>query len=199
MHAPRTAAFRLAATAAIAAVVVTAIGGAGFGCGRKTPPRPPQYVIPKSPAPVTVTPVPDGLKVSWRRPTEYVDGTTLEDLGGFDVYRACGEGDFWEPIAELPVTDRERFRKGRTFAYIDHSIPSDSPCRYRVVAATLDGYRSPPAEGVLGGPTPTPETAAPEPSPASGEETAPGGESGLTEPRVPAPLVSPTPFPPPLW
>lgn len=174
------------------------------GCGRKASPRPPQFVIPESPAPVRVTAKPEGLEVTWRRPRQYADKTDLEDLGSFDVFRSCGEADAWVPIATLPVTDRERFRKGKTFSYIDRAVPAEGPCRYRVVAVTLDDYRSAPAEGGLGDPEPTPEpTLTPAPSPTGRSETGdlerqePAGED--SDLRVPAPLVSPTPFPAAPW
>jgi Prokaryotic lipoprotein-attachment site len=191
------------------ALQVAFAAAVGFlGCGRKGPPRPPQFVIPESPAPVRVAPVADGLEVTWRRPREYADGTALEDLGGFDVYRSCGEGDAWIPVATLPVSDRERFRKGQSFAFVDRSVHPDAPCRYRVVAATLDGYRSPPAEGAVGEPEPTP-TPTPTPLPAAPTPTAPGAADdgrhddawpgAASEDLVPAPLASPTPFPAPPW
>jgi len=119
--------------------------GAG-GCGRKAPPRPPEYVIPQSPDPLTVESSPDGVKLSWRRPREYVDGEPLGDLGAFRVLRACQpEVDFSE-IASIPVTDQQRFRKASSFSMLDHAAPLGVPCRYQVVAVTTDDYTSPPAE-----------------------------------------------------
>ncbi|HZR82495.1 MAG TPA: hypothetical protein VFD92_15480 [Candidatus Binatia bacterium] len=185
----------VAAFAGIAALAL-AIGGSS-GCGRKAPPRPPQYVIPESPAPVQVAETADGLKLTWHRPRRYADGAPIEDLGGFEIFRACGEGDFWTPIASLEVTDRERFRKGRTFSYVDPDVPADAGCHYRVVAVTVDGYRSAPAESWLGAPTPQP-TPAETPSPGPGRpapfEPEPVEGAG-EEPPVPAPFVSATPFP----
>lgn len=185
------------ATSAMLAAALTLVG-ALVSCGKKSPPRPPQWVIPKSPAPVRVVDVPNGVKISWNRPREYADNSSLDDLGGFTVYRSCLAGGDWEPIAELPVNDRERYRKNRTFAFVDQNAPPDIPCRYRVIAETLDGYVSPPAEGAVGE-TPEPP---PEPSPSPGtlfpsEEPTPGEQPEEQAPLVPAPLVSATPYPPP--
>lgn len=186
------------AARAVVALAVALAAALAVSCGKKSPPRPPEWVIPRSPAPVLVVPVANGVKVSWHRPREYADGSSLDDLGGFTVFRSCDEGISWEPIAELPVNDRERYRKNRTFAFVDQNAPPDIPCRYRVVAATLDGYRSPPAEGAVGE-TPEPP---PSPSPSGGTLFPETEEQQPNEPReeqapVPAPLVSATPYPPP--
>jgi hypothetical protein len=163
-------------------------------------------VIPETPAPVSVTPVAAGVKVTWHRPKSYVDGTPLEDLGSFFVFRACGEDGEFVPIASIAVTDRQRFRKVKTFSFVDEGTPPDAPCRYRVVAATLDDYKSAPAEGVLGAtPEPTPEATPTAPPPGAGAASpgpphaSPGLEQPPEEPLLPAPLVSPTPFPPAPW
>jgi len=165
-------------------------------CGRKALPRPPQWVIPESPAPLEVSAVDGGTKLSWRRPTKYVDGRPLDDLGRFDVERSCF-GLPWEKVAELEVSDRERFRRNRAFAWIDRSFRPDEPCHYRVTAWTTDGYGSSPAESWLGAPSPTPT---PSPSPAAGG-TAPAPSpaiSPLAPRKLPAPLASPSPEAPPL-
>jgi hypothetical protein len=118
----------------------------GFGCGRKAPPRPPEYVIPQSPDPVVVESSTDGVKVSWRRPREYVDGEPLGDLAGFRVLRACQPESEFSEIASVPVTDQQRFRKASSFSMLDHAAPLGVSCRYEVIAFTADEYSSPPAE-----------------------------------------------------
>jgi hypothetical protein len=131
------------------------------GCGRKADPRPPEFVIPRSPEPVVVENVPDGIKLTWHRPRTYVDGTRLDDLGSFRVLRACDAETEFRLIAQIPVTDRDRFRKIPSFLLVDHDVSLGSTCRYRVVAATLDDYTSAPAESwyltrVFVAPTPSP-------------------------------------------
>lgn len=116
------------------------------GCGRKAPPRPPQFVIPQSPDPVVVESSPDGVKIGWRRPREYVDGEPLGDLAGFHVLRACQPETTFAAIATIPVTDQQRFRKAGSFSMLDHDAPLGVSCRYEVIAFTFDGYTSPAAE-----------------------------------------------------
>jgi hypothetical protein len=184
----RGAAQTLVAAAALAALL--------FACGRKASPRPPQFVIPRSPEPVQVSAVPDGLKVTWHRPKTYVDGTSLDDLGSFLVLRSCAPEWMVAPIAQLPVTDRERFRKGMTFSLVDHDVGPHAECVYQVIATTTDDYSSPPAEGVFPPPPPTP-TPEPSPTPTFDENgslvpATPVAEQATPEPAAPE-VGHPTP------
>jgi len=115
-------------------------------CGKVGPPRPPEFVIPKTADPVEVESAPDGVKVSWKRPREYVGGDALDDLAGFEVLRACQPESSFQQVATVPVTDQQRFRKASSFTMLDHDAPLGVPCRYRVIAFTFDEYTSPPAE-----------------------------------------------------
>jgi hypothetical protein len=129
-----------------ALVVVLLLGLPLGACGRKGPPRPPQFVIPRSPEPLVVEENPKGVRLTWKRPREYVDGSPLDDLDVFDIQRACEPDTDFRTIGTVPIIDRERFRKERSFAVIDLDVPRDRPCRYRVFAVTADGYRSDAAE-----------------------------------------------------
>lgn len=134
---------RLAAHALLGAALA---GLALLGCGKVGPPRPPEFVIPKSPDPVEVQSTASGLEVTWRRPREYVDGVALDDLAGFEVLRACQPETSFTRVTTVPVTDQQRFRKASSFTILDHEAPLGVPCRYRVIAFTFDEYTSPPAE-----------------------------------------------------
>ena len=63
-----------------ALVLVLLLGLPLGACGRKGPPRPPQFVIPRSPEPLVVEENPKGVRITWKRPREYVDGSPLDDL-----------------------------------------------------------------------------------------------------------------------
>jgi hypothetical protein len=116
------------------------------GCGKVGPPRAPEFVIPKTADPVEVESAADGVKVTWKRPREYVDGEALDDLAGFEVLRACQPETTFARVATVPVTDQGRFRKASSFTMLDHAAPLGVSCRYRVIAFTFDEYTSPPAE-----------------------------------------------------
>jgi hypothetical protein len=119
-------------------------------CGRKTDVRPPELVAPEVVEGVRAQNVVEGIRVSWRRPTRYVDGSTMTDLGGFRIERSRDGGEFaaWR---EEPVDDRERFRKTRRFRVVDTDVEMGREYRYRVRAFTLDGHVSTasPAAGIV--------------------------------------------------
>jgi hypothetical protein len=117
-----------------------------LGCGRKGAPRPPEYVVPNGPDPVLVEDTVRGVRIVWKRPRAYADGSSLDDLGSFEIERACEPDTTFRPVGVVQLFDRDRFRKEREFSVIDLDAPRDVPCRYRVVAVTIDEYRSDPAE-----------------------------------------------------
>ena len=113
-------------------------------CGRKTMPRPPQLVAPQAVGELSLSTQSTGILVRWSRPTEYVDGTTMEDLGGFVVERNRYNSPF-EEIARVPVTDRGRFQRAKRFDYLDSRLMEGAVYHYRIVAFTTDKYFSAPS------------------------------------------------------
>ncbi len=113
-------------------------------CGRKTEVKPPEFVAPRMVTEVALTTRPDGVAVSWTRPTEYVDGTTMEDLAGFVIERSRHNEPFRE-LTRVAVTDRGRFQKAKRFEYVDTAVMDGAVYHYRVVAFTTDGYYSAPS------------------------------------------------------
>jgi hypothetical protein len=128
------------------AAILTALAllAAPSGCGRKTMPKPPQLVAPRAVQEVSLATQSGGILVRWSRPTEYVDGARMEDLGGFVVERNRYNSSF-EEIARVPVTDRGRFQKAKRFDYLDTRLLPGATYHYRIVAYTTDGYYSSPS------------------------------------------------------
>ncbi|MBI3303412.1 MAG: fibronectin type III domain-containing protein [Deltaproteobacteria bacterium] len=93
-----------------------------------------------------------GIKLRWGRPQKYVDGSDMDDLGGFVVLRAVqngtGKTGAFTQLATVTVDDRDRFRKAKKFSYTDEQLTADTLYRYRVQAFTLDGYYSSPSNTV---------------------------------------------------
>ena len=104
--------------------------------------------MPRPLADLAASNVADGVQVSWSRPQLYADGTRLTDLGGFAVERAVGDALTYQRIAELEVTDRDRFRQIRRFKYLDRNVTPGGTYRYRVVSFTIDRYFSAPSNAV---------------------------------------------------
>src|SRR5580704_8129089 len=99
---------RLSDTAkAILILIVVAVIGA---CGVKSAPVPPEQARPQAITSLTASSSPDGVMLSWERPTLYAGGHTMRDLGSFVIMRAEGPSAQMQPLVELPVTDRERFQ-----------------------------------------------------------------------------------------
>ena len=114
-------------------------------CGRKTMPKPPPWVAPKAVQELSLTTQSNGILVRWSRPTEYVDGDTMEDLGGFVVERNRYNSPFTE-VARIPVTDQGRFQKTKRFDYLDIELLPGATYHYRIVAFTTDRYFSSPSD-----------------------------------------------------
>ena len=130
----------VALVAAFTAVLGTA------ACGRIGSPRPPEYVIPMPPETVKVESTPEGPKLTWKRPKQYVGGDPLDDLAGFRVQRVCLPDASFAVIGTVPVVDQQRFQKTPSFSFVDRDAPIGQQCRYQVIAFTFDEYTSPPAE-----------------------------------------------------
>jgi hypothetical protein len=117
-------------------------------CGHKTPVRPPEWIVPEaiSDLALDVDDKKNAVVLRWGRPQEYVDGSELDDLGGFVVLRAAeegqGKGSAFTQVATIAVEDRDRFRKAKKFSYTDTQLTAGVLYRYRVQAVTLDGYSS---------------------------------------------------------
>jgi hypothetical protein len=139
------------------------------GCGRKTPVKPPELAAPETIDGLDAANQSSGIRLGWPRPRTYADGSTMFNLAGFRLERAQNGTDF-ALIAELPVTDRDRFRQIRRFRYLDRDVVENVEYRYRLFSFTLDRYVSAPsnvAQIVRVAPTPaaTPSPAGEEPRP----------------------------------
>lgn len=144
---------RLAGMVTAAALAAAAL--AIEGCGNKAPPRPPQYVRPKRIDDLKATPIASGIRLTWTRPSEMVDGSDLPDLDGILIRRATVEERSVQPrdlafatIATIHLDDRERFSKVRSMSYDDRDVVAGRAYVYRAIAFTLDRYFSTPSPPV---------------------------------------------------
>lgn len=134
--------------ASVRALVATVgvLAATTTGCGKVGPPRLPQLTVPLAPEPVQVRNVAEGIEVTIRRPREYLDGVALDDLGSFQITRTCDHAPGQIPVANIPVIDQGRFQKQSRLTLVDSDPRPGQVCTYRVVAVTLDDYRSAPAD-----------------------------------------------------
>ena len=115
-----------------------------YGCGRKTPVRPPEYVAPERIKKLRARNEDAGIRLRWERPRRYADGSKMPNLAGFNVQRSRDTEPF-ELLATLEVTDRERFRQVREFEYLDIDTTDTEFYRYQVLSFTLGGDISKPS------------------------------------------------------
>ncbi|MGH8013573.1 MAG: hypothetical protein ACREQ4_13840 [Candidatus Binataceae bacterium] len=124
--------------------------GAAIGisaCGVKSAPVPPSEATPARIEDLRADTAPDGIRLTWGRPTEYEGGHSMHDLSGFVILRGH-PGTPMQPLIEIPVTDRERFRKQRKFEYVDAETKLGGIYTYEVASETTAGYRSMPSNEV---------------------------------------------------
>lgn len=115
-----------------------------LGCGVKSPPIPPQQAMPEKIVDLSAVSQKGGILLSWGRPERYAGGKDMKDLGRFEIDRAQGI-DKYQPVAEIPVTDRDRFQKQRRFTWLDGTAELGQTYSYRLISVTEDGYRSDPS------------------------------------------------------
>ena len=129
------------------AAVLLALACALPACGRKSRPVAPETVQPEAVENLAAIATPDGVRLSWLRPTRYTGGGRMNDLGSFEVERAPGEGapPAFVKIGTVVLEDQQRFRKERRLEWTDKDVRPGERYRYRVRAVTLDHYRSAPA------------------------------------------------------
>jgi len=130
-----------------AAAVLLALACALPACGRKSLPVAPELVEPETVENLAAIATPDGVRLSWLRPTRYTGGGRMNDLGSFEIERAPGEGaaPAFAKISTVTLEDQQRFRKERHLEWVDKDVRPGERYRYRVTAVTLDHYRSAPA------------------------------------------------------
>ena len=121
-------------------------------CGHKTIVRPPELVVPETVNNLTLEVQSTGVALRWgragkkRRWREVGRSGRLCYLAGNT--RRAGKGSDFTQVASVPVDDRERFRKTKSFSYTDEQLTVGSLYRYRVLAFTLDGYQGEPSNTV---------------------------------------------------
>lgn len=135
----------------IALIMLLCAAFVNAACGRKGDPRAPELATPKSIQNLSARSGPNGVTLTWSRPTEYIDGTELKDLSGFVIFRKelpPGCPDCPVPYRQLTtvfVEDQQKFIKQRQYRFVDQEVRPQAVYRYRVSSQLSDGS--------LGGPS----------------------------------------------
>jgi hypothetical protein len=127
-------------------------------CGKKGAPRAPEVTVPEAIQNLRAEREPQGVVLSWDRPTRHVDGKEIRDLAAFVIYRreiseGCPEcPTVYRERATVDVEDQEKFLKQKRFRYVDREVQERTLYRYRVLSQLADGSRSDPSnEAEAGG------------------------------------------------
>jgi len=124
------------------------------GCGKKGDPRAPELATPRVIENLRAASAPNGVALTWSRPTEYVDGSELKDLVGFAIFRkdispTCVDCPApYRPLTTVDIEDREKFVKQKQYRYLDEEAQQKMIYRYRVSSQLKDGSLSEPSNEV---------------------------------------------------
>jgi hypothetical protein len=129
-------------------ILVLAAALAVAACGVRSRPLPPEVVQPDPPTDLVAKSSPEGVRLTWRRPTSYSGGKHMRDLAGFEIERATAPDFDYAKVGTVTLTDQTRFQQERSATLTDDTAVVGTTYRYRVVATTTDGYRSVPSEPV---------------------------------------------------
>jgi hypothetical protein len=134
-----------------AAILLLGVAVVGAACGKKGDPRAPELVTPKSIENLSARSGPNGITLTWSRPTEYIDGRELTDLAGFVIFRkelspSCLDCPVpYRQLTTVSVEDQSKFIKQKDYRFVDQEVRSQGVYRYRVSSQLSDGS--------LGGPS----------------------------------------------
>ncbi|MGH7854441.1 MAG: hypothetical protein ACREP3_13435 [Candidatus Binatia bacterium] len=127
---------------------------AGVGCGKKGDLRAPELATPKTITNLAARSGPGGIILTWNRPTEYVDGSTLKDLASFVIFRkevsqSCPDCPVpYRPLTTVNVEDRDKFAQKKQYRYDDQEVRPKAIYRYRISSQLLDGSLSAPSNEI---------------------------------------------------
>ena len=126
----------------------------GSSCGKKSDPRAPELVAPKTIANLTARPSTNSVVLTWSRPTEDVDGKELKDLASFVIFRkeisqSCPDCPVpYRQLTTVYVEDREKFVKQKQYRFDDQEVRPKTMYRYRVSSQLRDGSLSAPSNEI---------------------------------------------------
>jgi hypothetical protein len=123
-------------------------------CGKKGELRAPEFVAPKPIVNLSARQAPNGVTLTWNRPTEYMDGKEIKDLASFVIFRkevspSCLDCPVpYRQLTTVNVEDREKFVKQKQYRFDDDAVLPKAIYRYRVSAQLYDGSLSAPSNEV---------------------------------------------------
>jgi hypothetical protein len=124
--------------------VVIVVAGllSGVSCGIKAPPQPRELVVPAPVEDLAVRSVPEGIQITFTLPSESLDGSPLEMIGGYRILREGPDGKDVRVETRFSVSEM-RQRPGKQMAFLD--VTPEQGGEYRYCVIPFDIYRSHPS------------------------------------------------------
>ena len=113
----------------------------------KAPPQPRELVVPAPVEDVAVHAVPEGLQITFTLPSESLDGSRLEVIGGYRILREGPDGKNVRVETRFSVSEM-RQRLGKSMAFLDETPEKAGVYRYCVIP--FDVYGSHPSRRQVG-------------------------------------------------
>ena len=128
-----------------ASLLIAGLAMLAAACGHKNSVIAPELVRPEPPTDLAAISTPDGVRLTWTRPTKYAGGQRMRDLGQFIIERADAETTplWFVDAGTVELMDQTRYRQERRIQYVDQGVTPGHEYIYRVRARTADGYDSP--------------------------------------------------------
>jgi len=113
-------------------------------CGLKAAPQPRERVVPAPVKELSLKLVPEGVRVVFKLPSQSLDGSPLQGIGGYRLFREGPEGKTVRDDVTFSISER-RERVGKSVVFVDE--PPPEPGTYTYYVQPRDNYGSHPGRG----------------------------------------------------
>jgi hypothetical protein len=110
----------------------------GVSCGLKAPPQPRELVVPAPVEDADVRTVPEGLQITFTLPSESLDGSRLEVIGGYRILREGPDGKDVRVETRFSVSEMQQ-KLGKSMTFLDETPEKAGVYRYCVIPFDIYG------------------------------------------------------------
>jgi len=115
---------------------------AGLACGLKAAPQPRESVVPSPVNKLVVDIVPQGIRLAFNLPAKSLDGSSLEEIGGYRILRRGPDGEVIREEVCYSVSERRK-NVGKSIVFLDR--PPEDRGIYHYSILPFDAYGSHPS------------------------------------------------------
>ncbi len=114
----------------------------GISCGLKAAPQPRELVVPAPINNLVVDIVPEGIQLAFVLPSRSLDGSLLNEIGGYWIFRKGPSGEVVREEVCFSISERRR-KVGKAVVFLARSPGEKGIYHYRVLP--FDAYGSHPS------------------------------------------------------